>query len=142
MGQSAYASVGFGALLEEGDSLPWESDEFEGDEAEWWRRQCGWRDEFIYSPIQAENAAYFERQRAFDDANPLPVVVTWRGWGDYRETVLCVPGSVQSVEYDGDFDVSRVIDFDEDATAFLAFCERYGIKLRHRPRWLLFAKVW
>ena len=139
---SVYAKVGFGVIIDSEESLPWNDDSFERDSEVWWRKQCGWVEEWKPSFTDAESKNYFKRQQAFCDANPPPFEYESYGYGDYQTPVLLVPGTRQSNEYCDDLDLS-VMQQKPDAAALLAFCKKYKIKLgRQKPRWLLFGRCW
>lgn len=112
MGQTAYAKIGWGIVVETGQ-LPWcDEDSGEPDLEEWWLRetsfppeptpfndQGGWKNNI---PNDAGSAAFFARKKAHLQAHPIPFVAVMSGSGDHCDQyVVCAVGSVQSVSWGG-----------------------------------------
>ena len=144
MGQSTDAKIAFGVDFGEEAEFPWGDYEV----VEWWREYNlfvnpettpNWSDE--QSPErEAQVTAYFDSQRAWDAANPLPVDVISHCSGDYPLWILAVPGTHISANrgYPVELDPNNFAR-NPNTTDFRAFCEKHNIELSKEPAWLLFS---
>lgn len=151
MGVSTNGLLFFGVEFEEGFEFPWDAEEFEGDEEEWWRSVGGWVAPFEPFDERGEYAEgftkgdprvgeYFDLQSKWESSHPMPIEIVNICSDDCPIYALAVAGAVTTARRG--YPVRIVpAELVADPAPLLAFCEKYGIELENEPRWLL-ASYW
>lgn len=159
MSTSTDGEISFGIRFDEGFEFPWGqecddgevSHDFGGDIEAWWRVMNGFSikdspydSEGNYNPGFTEKdpriAAYFERQREWDDAHPLPVQLVNYQSGDCAAYILAVPQSVITAYrgYPVELNISELKTNEAARKVLIDFCERFGIDCgEETPKWWL-----
>jgi len=150
MGVSSNADVTFGIKFEEDFEFPWDDESKEDYEIEdWWRDVNGFkhsveiydeRGEYINDkePPQEVQDKYYDEQREFDEANPLPLSLENYCSYDYPMYILCIPalGTGANRGYPNSFEPKDLIGKeDEHSKILIDFCNKYEIEMPDKPRW-------
>jgi hypothetical protein len=147
MGVSTNGQLCYGILYEEGFEFPW-TDSGEEDWEQWWRDENNyvppykpeelWGEEERVEGVTEEMIdEYFDKQREWDKANPLPFDVINVCSGDYPIYMLCVPSSFHKA-WRGDPVVIESLEVDEDdVQSFLVFLDKYNLSGTQDPQWFL-----
>lgn len=150
MGVSTNGIIGFGVVCDEGTELPWDTEEFDGDIEEWWRRENDFRD--IHSPWTPDgNYAtgwgdkdprldeYYRHRREWLESHPVPIELENYCSGDCPMYALTVPGLGTSCRrgYPKTFEPSELVATPDQAESLKAFLMKYGIEYEGEPGWLL-----
>ena len=149
MGVSTNGIVAFGVALEEGVTLPWESDpDFDDDIETWWfsvnkyeGRLSPFTDLGEYAPGFSRGDPridqYFEDRRNWLKGNPLPIQLQNYCSDSCPMWAACVPDTIVTA-FRG---YLEALDFEAmgtpDATKLVEFLEKHEIEYEGQPGWLL-----
>ena len=148
MGTSTNANICYGIVLEDGYECPWDG-LYEGDIEAWWLAERGFKHSFeifdadgnyLEGAPASDDAIsnYFQEERAFQKANPIPVELVNYCSNDFPMYVIAVPGTVVTALRGNPtpFNPDNLLcNFDAEQ-AFLAFCKHYDFP-ESRPGWVL-----
>jgi hypothetical protein len=119
MGTSTDGQICYGIITDEDNEFPWDGDEFEGDEEEWWAWETGWEptDECQYS---------FQ----WNEKHPMPFKLVNYCSGDFPMWIVAVPETVINANrgYPKSFDPARLTVSTEGLEAFKEFLAKYSIE--------------
>lgn len=146
MGISSDGQISYGIAFEEETEFPWGEHEIE----EWWRELKGYKPSVqLYDsegqylngkqPSNEEIKAYYNEQRAWEAANPLPVQLVLHCSYDYAMHILAVPGTFKSASrgHPEELDPAMFTVSQEQRDGLMAFCREHGIESPGEPRWWL-----
>lgn len=154
MGVSTDGILVFGVDFGEEHEFPWR-DEEDSDINKWWRTVNG----FVHKvaepdweatrypkketpEVRAQIDAYFDEQREWDKANPLPIEEVRHCSGEYPMFILAVKNTYLRACRGYPIEFADGLPSTPDATPLVEFCEKYGIKLPYSPRWILTSMWW
>lgn len=151
MGTSTNANICFGVAFDEGHEFPWDG-EFEGDLQQWWvfgvhefKRSFELFDaggNFLSHVDQNDKellSRYFDEDRQFLKANPVPIEMVNCCSGDYPIYILATPSSIR-VAARGDpleFNPIDLLASEAEAKAMIEFFANHGIEPGREPGWIL-----
>ena len=146
MGISSDGQISYGLSFEEETEFPWGEQEID----EWWRELKGYKPstqlynsegQYINGERPSNEAlkAYYEEQRAWDAANPLPVELVLHCSYDYAMHILAVRGTFKSASrgHPQELDPTLFTILPEQREGLLAFCREHGIEIPGEPKWWL-----
>ena len=145
MGVSTDANICYGIFLDEDYEYPW------GDEWEetWWRETaCGYRPPFELfnergdwidgkEPDKEIVSEYFDHQRNFEKAHPMPFELVNYCSGEFPMCILAVPGTVTRASrgYPKEINPLRLVVSSSFLLPFEEFCKEFGFS-GERKWWL------
>lgn len=139
MGQSTNGQICFGVAFPDGFEFPWDTNrQYDGDIEEWWKHLKGftplfemWGKDNNYKdgkePTKDEKDKYYEHQRKWKEANPIPIEMANYCSGDYPMYMIAVPSSFKK-NYRGDptvFDPAKLAVTPEEVRVLKEFIEKY-----------------
>lgn len=154
MGMSVTATLAFGFSFEEGFEFPWSNSAEDAVSVmeEWWRKVNGfvnpvwnpYTEEGNYKPGVSRDDPrineYFNYERKWDDAHPVPAMLVESGSESCARYILAVPKSDIWTSWDGPLKVERLPEIDLQAQiALVEFCKKYEIETDGEPAWWLCA---
>lgn len=143
MGQNTDGQICYGIDVSEGEELPWEDEEYKGDEEEWWMIESGFKWEGKEPFDEHGNYAqgvkegdplideYFAARMKWCEEHPLPIEMVNTCSGDCPMWIVAVPGTLVTAcrGYPESIDPSTLFNIDPEKLAqWSAFCEKYGIE--------------
>lgn len=157
MGVSTDGIICYGIALEEGIELPWDNDEWDNDEEEWWMYEvCGYQNPFELfdkrgnwipgmENDEEKHRQYYDQRREFREAHPIPIKVVRHCSGEYTMYIIAVPRTVlvASRGYPESFDPEEMYITDEEHFSVINFCDGHSIdRGEELPRWWLCSMWW
>ena len=148
MGVSTDGQLSYGVVFEEGFDFPWDGQEFEGDEEEWWKavngytnpNPCPYTDAGEYKPgmnlDSPEVGPYHDHSSAWLKNHPFPVQIVNYCSADYGVYLLAVKHFSCNRGYPVEIKRSFLDVADEDRKKLRGFLEKYGIEA-DEPKWWL-----
>lgn len=151
MGTSTNGQLSFGVVFEDGFEFPWDADPHDGDIESWWRDVRGfvnpveypYDESGEYNPGIDEDSPvvdqYFDNQRNWLNANPIPVELVNYCSGDYPMYLLATKhvdnyrGSPKLIDVDSDF-IRDTADAEKKLREFL---DEFGIESDGEIGWWL-----
>lgn len=153
MGSSPRGILFFGVQLSrDEEDLPWDSEEFDGDEDSWWRNINGFvnpvDDPFDdlgnYRPGYFQNdprvGEYFDAQRKWEEEHPFPFELVRLGYCDEPEYALAVKGQTKEAEWSECVEINHdsLLPMENEAEALIAFCNAHSIEIvEEKVGWFL-----
>lgn len=147
MSVSTDGQICYGIVFEEGFEFPWNTAGQELDD--WWRDQTGYkpdrplynaRGERLPGVSGADLDTYFEKQYAWDKANPCSVQEVNYCSDDCPMYILAIPSTVKIARRGLPQVIVRHLDLEfepGEREAFLSFIQKYDIKCKSLPAWYL-----
>lgn len=146
MGCNLNGQIHFGVAFEEYFEFPWGYDI-----DEWWAKihnyvplhqpytpQGGYAEGWSRDDPRIKE--YYQHQRDWFKANPLPVVLEYCGTGDCSSTIIALPNKGLSVDWEAtSFDPASLVVTDEEIQSIKGFLAKYEIDHDEDPAWLLLA---
>lgn len=147
MGVSTNGEINYGIVFEAYFAFPWE--DHDGIE-EWWQEVRGYKRPFELftpegnyidgkEPPREKVDEYFDHEREWNKANPLPVEEINYCSAECPMYMLAVPGAGLTANrgYPCEFNPASLVVTDEQRDALLDFCKEHGIEHDKPPKWYL-----
>lgn len=149
MGVSTDGQICFGVLFEDGYEFPWDADEFEGFEEDWWRSVNGYiplhkpyTEDGNYAPGWGQNDPrldeHYKHKQAWEDEHPLPFELVNYCSGEYPMYILAIPGTVITAYRGVPVEIQPSLTIDKKALdRFNDLCAKFNIEFEQGPCWWL-----
>ena len=150
MGQSTNGQICYGILLEEEIELPWDKEEFDGNEEAWWRtvndykplHVCFVSDNYAPGFGSTDPRVYeqWDHEQAWLKANPLPFEMVNVCSGSNPIWIIASPGTFTSACRGKPLAItSEWLECEKMLAGpeLEDFCEKHGIEHEDEPKWYL-----
>lgn len=146
---STNGQIAYGIVFDEGYEFPWSAEESEDDIQDWWRRVNGFKQSFELFDAEGnfingvedktKTSAYFDEQREFDKARPLPVELVNYCSCDCPMYMLAVPnvGETARRGYPEKFKPEALSVSPKQHQALMDFIKKYIPECDEEPGWYL-----